>query len=292
MAESSEEDGKNEGPLNVSPNDYKAFVGGLDYRTTEEGMKLYFSQFGPVLDASIKQDKFTGQSRSFGFVSFNSDAALRRACDPEVRHSIDGKEVEVKVAFSRGSDAEASSSVAKESERRTPESLASQFQDPELKIFVGGLLPETKEDDLESYFSKYGDVRSVVIKYDAATQRSRGFAFVTFNTLEAVEKASQQTMQIVLGKKVEIKRYKKSGGDEAESNEEEKDEQESPPKRVKFADRKMSDIYRAFFEAQGRMRHQMRPPPLSFPRGPPPPRGPPTQRRGPPPPPGRYAPPY
>ncbi len=47
-----------------------------------------------------------------------------------------------------------------------------------MKIYVGNLPYSTREDELESAFSAYGEVVSVTIVMDRDSGRSRGFAFV------------------------------------------------------------------------------------------------------------------
>ncbi|XP_065314869.1 transformer-2 protein homolog beta-like isoform X2 [Gordionus sp. m RMFG-2023] len=49
---------------------------------------------------------------------------------------------------------------------------------------VFGLSLYTRERDLREIFSKYGNVEDVVIVYDHASRRSRGFGFVYFQTIE------------------------------------------------------------------------------------------------------------
>lgn len=48
------------------------------------------------------------------------------------------------------------------------------------KLFLGGLAWDTTDDDLRQYFSTYGKVDAVSIKYDAVTRNPRGFGFITF----------------------------------------------------------------------------------------------------------------
>lgn len=48
-----------------------------------------------------------------------------------------------------------------------------------MNIYIGGLSPETTEDDLREAFVAYGEVASVKIVRDGATGESRGFGFVT-----------------------------------------------------------------------------------------------------------------
>lgn len=48
----------------------KVFVGGLAWETQKETMKMYFEQFGDILEAVVITDKTTGRSKGYGFVSF------------------------------------------------------------------------------------------------------------------------------------------------------------------------------------------------------------------------------
>lgn len=42
-------------------------------------------------------------------------------------------------------------------------------------------------EDLWEYFSPYGQVVDVSIKYDAVSGNSRGFGFITFSSEDAIE---------------------------------------------------------------------------------------------------------
>ena len=46
----------------------KLYVGGLSYSTTSEGLREFFGQCGTVESATVITDKFSGQSKGFGFV--------------------------------------------------------------------------------------------------------------------------------------------------------------------------------------------------------------------------------
>jgi RNA recognition motif-containing protein len=46
----------------------KLFVGGLDYSATDQELEDFFSANGKVISAVVIKDKFTGQSKGFGFV--------------------------------------------------------------------------------------------------------------------------------------------------------------------------------------------------------------------------------
>ncbi|NP_001104824.1 hnRNPA/B-like 28 [Bombyx mori] len=48
------------------------------------------------------------------------------------------------------------------------------------KLFVGGLSWETSQENLQRYFSRYGEVIDCVVMKNSESGRSRGFGFVTF----------------------------------------------------------------------------------------------------------------
>ena len=57
----------------------KLYVGGLPYASTEQELSDLFAQHGTVASARIITDKFTGQSRGFGFVEMSSDSEAQAA---------------------------------------------------------------------------------------------------------------------------------------------------------------------------------------------------------------------
>ena len=54
------------------------------------------------------------------------------------------------------------------------------------KIFVGGLSWETTKEDLEDYFSQYGDIVHCTVITDPNTGRSRGYGFVTYSDSSSI----------------------------------------------------------------------------------------------------------
>jgi RNA recognition motif-containing protein len=50
----------------------KLYVGGLPYSVTEARLQEIFAAHGTVESAKVIKDKFTGQSRGFGFVDMGS----------------------------------------------------------------------------------------------------------------------------------------------------------------------------------------------------------------------------
>ena len=59
----------------------KLYVGSLPYSTTDAQLTDLFSQYGTVMSAKVITDKFTGQSRGFGFVEMTTGEEAQRAID-------------------------------------------------------------------------------------------------------------------------------------------------------------------------------------------------------------------
>jgi RNA recognition motif-containing protein len=59
------------------------------------------------------------------------------------------------------------------------------------KLFVGNLSFNLTENDLQDAFAEFGTVTEVNVMMDRATNRPRGFAFVTMSSKEEADKAVQ-----------------------------------------------------------------------------------------------------
>ncbi|XP_037355797.1 heterogeneous nuclear ribonucleoprotein A1-like [Talpa occidentalis] len=74
------------------------------------------------------------------------------------------------------------------------------------KLFVGGLSLETTDKSLRSHFAKWGKVIDCVVIRDPNTQRSRGFGFITYATMEEMDEAMKAKPHKVDGRVVEPKK--------------------------------------------------------------------------------------
>jgi len=79
----------------------KLYVGGLSYSTTSETLREYFAQCGTVESASVVTDKFSGQSRGFGFVEMATAEEAQRAIAELNSKELDGRKLTVNVSNPR-----------------------------------------------------------------------------------------------------------------------------------------------------------------------------------------------
>lgn len=55
------------------------YVGNLPYSTNETELKELFAEYGEVTSANVISDKYTGQSKGFGFVEMPQENQAREA---------------------------------------------------------------------------------------------------------------------------------------------------------------------------------------------------------------------
>ena len=75
------------------------YVGNLSYDATDETIRQAFESFGQVTSARIIKDKYTGQSRGFGFVEMGEQAQAQEAIKSLNGKELMSKQISVKEAY-------------------------------------------------------------------------------------------------------------------------------------------------------------------------------------------------
>ncbi len=79
----------------------RLFVGGLSWNTDDVALRDAFERFGPVEDAKVINDRESGRSRGFGFVTFTEDADGEKAIGEMDGTQLDGRSLKVNEAHER-----------------------------------------------------------------------------------------------------------------------------------------------------------------------------------------------
>lgn len=163
----------------------KLFLRGLAWETASQTLCEAFEQYGEIEEGSVIIDKATGKSRGFGFITFkHMDSAQRALQEPS--KTIDGRITVCNLATAG----------------TNPSQTTDQSQ---RKLYIGGLSYETSNEALISIFSQYGEIEEGSVAYDKNTNRSRGFAFVTFKSVEAAKRALEDSNRNIDGRSVTVK---------------------------------------------------------------------------------------
>jgi len=79
----------------------KLYVGNLAYSVTNADLESLFSQAGAVESVAVITDKFSGQSKGFGFVEMADSADAARAIEQFNETELKGRNIKVNEARPR-----------------------------------------------------------------------------------------------------------------------------------------------------------------------------------------------
>jgi cold-inducible RNA-binding protein len=79
----------------------KLYVGNLPFNTTENELQELFSQAGAVQEVTLMQDRFTGKSRGFAFVTMGSEEDAQNAISKLNGQAMEGRPLTVNEARPR-----------------------------------------------------------------------------------------------------------------------------------------------------------------------------------------------
>ncbi|CAL8104287.1 unnamed protein product [Calicophoron daubneyi] len=156
----------------------KLFVGGLSWETTENDLKEYFSRWGKVTQCIIKLDRFTGNSRGFGFVTMENEECVSKVLSVS-EHWLKNKKIDPK--------------------------KAKPSREPLRKVFVGGIDPDVTEEQIREYFSTFGKVESLDLPFDTQKGKRKHYIFVSFATEAAARKAIAKERQEIFGRQCDVR---------------------------------------------------------------------------------------
>ncbi|HEX6334629.1 MAG TPA: RNA-binding protein [Flavisolibacter sp.] len=77
------------------------YISNLGFSVQDDDLKSFFTPFGEVTSAKVIQDKFTGQSRGFGFVEMSDDTAAKKAIAELDQSDVEGRAIKVMEARPR-----------------------------------------------------------------------------------------------------------------------------------------------------------------------------------------------
>ncbi|MBW1679336.1 MAG: RNA-binding protein [Deltaproteobacteria bacterium] len=77
------------------------YVGNLSYNVTEEELRDIFSEHGEVSSVNIITDKYSGQSKGFGFVEMPTQSEAEAAIKALDESSLKGRDIKVNQARPR-----------------------------------------------------------------------------------------------------------------------------------------------------------------------------------------------
>jgi RNA recognition motif-containing protein len=79
----------------------RIYVGNVNFRTPEEGLRSLFSNYGEVVSVRMITDRDTGRYRGFSFVEMASEEQANAAVEALNGTELDGRPLKVNIAHER-----------------------------------------------------------------------------------------------------------------------------------------------------------------------------------------------
>lgn len=169
----------------ADPANRKLFVRGLAWNTTTETLCAEFLEHGEIEEGAVIVDKASGKSRGYGFITYKDIDSTRRALEAPSK-LIDGRMAVCTLACEGVSNTTSTDQAQR-------------------KLYIGGLSPDITSEMLLLFFKKHGDIEEGSVAYDKDTNKSRGFGFITYKTVEAAKKAIDDPQKMFGGRSITVK---------------------------------------------------------------------------------------
>jgi len=76
----------------------KVYVGNLPFTVDDGKLNELFSPYGEIEEATVIQDKYSGRSKGFGFVTFKDDESAKKAIAEMNEKDVEGRALKVNEA--------------------------------------------------------------------------------------------------------------------------------------------------------------------------------------------------
>ncbi|OUC44504.1 hypothetical protein D917_09043 [Trichinella nativa] len=170
------------------------FVSNLDFALSKERLKDTMAEAGEVVDVRMIMLR-PNRSKGYAYVDYKDEASVKKALKMD-RRCIDGRPMYVSVC--RGDVETGQQSDKPNSGFQYSVGLEKN------KLFVKNIPTFATENEVETLFRQYGDLRSVRLVLHKSG-RSKGLAYVEFDNEEAADRARlEQNGAHFLGKRLSV----------------------------------------------------------------------------------------
>lgn len=173
------------------PTHRKIFVHGIGWDATSDQLLMAFKPFGEIEDSKLITDKNTGRAKGYAFVLFKTRAAAKKAL----------KVPQKKIGNRMVSCQLASAGPTTPTQSSEPSSW---------KVFVGNVGPNVNAEKLKEFFRKFGEIEEGPIGLDPATNKFRGFAVITYKSVEGYKKALEEPFKVLENCHLHCKKYEEN----------------------------------------------------------------------------------
>lgn len=158
-----------------------------------------FQQFGSIISTNVVRDRETGKSKCFGFVNFETPEEANTAMTEMNRKKIGKKKITITFAEKKAEKPK-TIWVMKKPERKLFVPLEGPTVLKETELYINNLDDSVDNAQLIERFKQFGTIREARVARDKM-DKSKGFAFLCFDTHEEAKRAMSQMNGQIIGEK-------------------------------------------------------------------------------------------
>lgn len=155
----------------------KLVVLGVPYNVDTQGLREYMEKFGALDDCIVLNDRSTGRSRGFGYVTYSLLADAQNVI--QMKHTLGGRQLDVKTATPK-----------EEMGKPTPPKASS------TRVFVARVPASVKEEEFKRFFQSFGEVTDCYMPKGQTPGSHRNIGFVTFQDPATVDKILEEPREL------------------------------------------------------------------------------------------------
>jgi len=154
----------------------RIYVGSIFYEVKEESVRTTFGHFGPIRSISMSWDAATNKHKGFAFIEFETPEAAQLSLEQMNGVLMGGRNIKV----GRPSNMPQAQPII---DQLTEE--AKNYN----RIYISSIHPDLTEQDVQSVFEAFGNIKSSSLVRDPTTGKHKGFGFIEYDTNQAAQDA-------------------------------------------------------------------------------------------------------
>lgn len=186
--EDNEEDDNNDTQIEL-PENKTVFISGIPYEANEDDLRGIFAECGEIQEIKLPKYQDSGKNRGYAHIQFKKNKGVKKALR---KNNVTLKNRYLTVEVSKGEAVK---------ERKVD---FTDIPDGCKTIMIKNLPYDTKEEDLGHKFKPCGKIRSIRLVYHSSLGHFKGFAFIDFETTEAVKIALHLNGKDFNGRKMTV----------------------------------------------------------------------------------------
>lgn len=166
-------------------------VAKISKRTSNSELAEHFDRFGEVVDFRVISHDVQGTSAGYGSLRMKFQSQIQQQQMLQASHFLNGKKLVVQEMMKKKIE------IFKTKKSKSIETV----------FFVFNIPPKATDDLLHSYFSRFGDIKCLVVQKEQYTNAHRGFCRLIYQQASSADVFMNQQSHTIDNYSLQVKTY-------------------------------------------------------------------------------------